>query len=75
MDNPVITYILERMREPSTYAGIASVAVAMKIIPNDPTLVQGISTVMVAVAGMLATLMPETKKTVVVVPDGKTIIK
>ena len=63
------------MREPSTYAGIASVAVAMKIIPNDPTLVQGISTVMVAVAGMLATLMPETKKTVVVVPDGKTIIK
>lgn len=75
MDNPIIAYVLTRLREPSTYAGLASFAVALKLVPNDPSLVQGVSTIGIAVAGMLAALMPEAVKTVVVVPDGKTIIK
>jgi len=75
MDNVVLTYILTRLKEPSTYAGLASFAVALKLMPNDPTLVQGITTVGVAVAGILASIIPEASKTVVVVPDGKTVIK
>jgi len=74
MDNPVISYILVRMKEPSTYAGLASFAVALKLIPNDPSLVQGVSTIGIAVAGMLAALMPEAAKTVIVT-DGKPVIK
>jgi len=65
MNNPVLTYLLNRLKEPSTYAGIASFAVALKLIPNDPTLVQGVTTVGIAVAGMLAAIFPE----------GKTVIK
>jgi hypothetical protein len=42
MNNPVLSYFIERMKEPSTYAGLASFGVALKLIPNDPTLVQGI---------------------------------
>jgi hypothetical protein len=75
MDNPVLSYIFTRLKEPSTYAGLASFAVALKLIPNDPTLVQGVTTVGIAVAGILASLMPEAAKTVVVVPDGTKITK
>ena len=57
--NPIASYIGDRLKEPSTWAGIATFLIGMKIIPNDPSLTEGITTVGVLAGGVLAALFPE----------------
>lgn len=53
-----MSYLLSRLREPSTYAGIAAVAAAFGLaIPGE--WVQAVSGLGVAVAGVVAVAMPE----------------
>lgn len=57
--NPILSYISGRLREPSTYAGLSTILIAYKVIPNDPTAVQTLTTAGVAIGGILAALFPE----------------
>ncbi len=57
--NQVIDYLAARMKEPSTWAGIASILIAFKVLPNNPGTTETITTIGVAVGGILATIFPE----------------
>jgi uncharacterized YccA/Bax inhibitor family protein len=57
--NPILVYLAARMLEPSTWAGLSTILVAFKILPNDPSLATTLTTVGVAVGGVLAALFPE----------------
>ena len=54
----MIDFVLHRMREPSTYAGLAGLAAAVGIA--EP-LYQAISAVVMAAAGLAAVVMSEHK--------------
>ena len=54
----MIDFVLHRMREPSTYAGLAGLAAAVGIA--EP-LYQAISAVIMAVAGLAAIFLSEKK--------------
>jgi hypothetical protein len=57
--NPIVAYIAARMKEPSTWAGLASVLIAFKVLPNDPSTAATLTTVGVALGGVLAAIFPE----------------
>jgi len=54
----MVDFVLNRLREPSTYAGLAGLAAAVGIA--EP-LYQAISAVVMAVAGLAAVVMSEKK--------------
>jgi hypothetical protein len=55
---PLIAFALARLREPSTYAGLGAVFAAAGI-HADQAVVEAAVQVLVAVAGLVAVLMPE----------------
>jgi hypothetical protein len=55
-----LRFSLERLREPSTFAGLASVALMLHHAIPDQT-VQGLSAIGAGVAGLLACFLPENK--------------
>ena len=57
--NPVVAYIAARMREPSTWAGLSTILIAFKVLPNDPSIATTLTTVGVALGGALAAIFPE----------------
>jgi hypothetical protein len=57
--NSIVEYIAGRMKEPSTWAGVASVLVAFKVLPNDPGAISTLTTAGVAIGGILAAIFPE----------------
>jgi hypothetical protein len=56
---PFIEYIAARMKEPSTWAGLSAVLVAFKVLPDDSSTATTLTTVGVALGGLLATIFPE----------------
>jgi hypothetical protein len=59
--NPAISYIASRMKEPSTYSGIAAILIAFKILPNNPDVTSTLTTAGIAIGGILAAIFPEGK--------------
>lgn len=55
---PLLEFIVARLREPSTYAGLGALLAAAGIHVND-MVVQAFIQVLVSVAGLVAVLMPE----------------
>ena len=47
------------MREPSNWAGVATILIAFKVLPNDPSTAATLTTVGVALGGVLAAIFPE----------------
>jgi len=56
-----MNYILQRFKEPSTYAGLAAIFSGMKFIPHAEELSQLIPSVGVVIAGLLAVFVKEAK--------------
>ena len=54
----LIAFLLARLREPSSYAGLGALLAAAGI-HADQAIVQASIQVLVAVAGLIAVLMPE----------------
>lgn len=54
----MVEFILKRLREPSTYAGLAGLAAAVGVA--EP-LYDAVSAVVMAIAGLAAVLMAENK--------------
>lgn len=54
----MITFVLARLREPSSYAGLGALLAAAGIHADD-AVVQATIQVLVAAAGLIAVLMPE----------------
>ena len=52
----MFNFVLERLREPSTYAGLAGIAAALGVAQP---LYQAVSAVIMAVAGLAAILLGE----------------
>lgn len=69
--NVSVTYALERLKEPSTWAAIA-VFVGMFGISSDTLarITANAPAIITAVATLIAIFAPATKKTTVVVPNG-----
>lgn len=59
--NQIVAYIADRLKEPSTWAAISVLLVAFKVLPNDPSITTSVTTVGVAVAGVLAAIFPESQ--------------
>ena len=57
--NSVVAYIADRMKEPSTWAGLSALLIAFKVLPNDPSVATTLTTVGVALGGALAAIFPE----------------
>lgn len=57
--NPIISYFTARMREPSTWTAVATMLVALKVLPNDPGALSSFATIGVTVGGLLGVLLPE----------------
>ncbi len=57
--NPVIEYVAARMKEPSTWAGLSTVLIAFRVLPDDSSTATTLTTVGVAIGGILATIFPE----------------
>jgi hypothetical protein len=56
-----MNYILNRLREPSTYAGIMGLVIALGVqVPV--ALYDAVAQVLIAAAGLAAVLLPESKK-------------
>ncbi|MGA8382975.1 MAG: hypothetical protein WB710_17760 [Stellaceae bacterium] len=55
---PMIAFVLARLREPSSYAGLGALLAAAGIHADD-AVVQATIQVLVAAAGLIAVLMPE----------------
>ncbi len=55
---PLLEFVVARLREPSTYAGLGALLAAAGIHVND-MVVQAFIQVLVSVAGLVAVLMPE----------------
>ncbi len=61
MSNPIILWVVSRLEEPSTWAGLAALVGSMSFLPNASAGAQLVSVVGVAVAGALAVVFPEKK--------------
>lgn len=55
------TFIITRLREPSTYAGIAVFVGSLSFVPNADSIAQTITAVGAAVVSLLAIWLPENK--------------
>jgi len=53
-----MTQLLSRLREPSTYAGLAAVLAAAGV-NLDPSLFQALTLTATGIAGLVAVLLPE----------------
>jgi hypothetical protein len=61
MSNPIILWVVARLEEPSTWAGVAALVGSMSFLPNASVEAQVVSAVGVAIAGALAVVFPEKK--------------
>lgn len=61
MSNPIILWVVTRLEEPSTWAGVAALIGSMSFLPNASADAQVASAIGVAVAGALAVAFPEKK--------------
>ena len=57
--NAVLSYLAARAKEPSTWAGLATVLVGTKLIPNNPDLISAITAGGIFLGGALAAAFPE----------------
>jgi hypothetical protein len=55
----LLAFVIARLREPSTYAGLGALLAAGGIHVDD-AIVQAAIQVLVSIAGLIAVLMPET---------------
>lgn len=55
------TWLLARLEEPSTYAGIAAFVASLSFIPNASSIAALIVPIGAALAGALAIIVPEKK--------------
>lgn len=55
-------YLVARLREPSTWAGIAALLAALGVTV-DPRVFEGVQGLVTALAGLLAVLLPERDRT------------
>jgi hypothetical protein len=60
MNNALVAYLLARLREPSTYAGLGALFAALGFHPSAAVLGAAVN-VAVALAGLAAMLVPEQK--------------
>lgn len=60
-ERPMGKLILARLREPSTWAGIAGLVAGVSVLPHAGDVAQSITLVGGAIAGLLAIWMPEAK--------------
>jgi len=58
--NPLVAFLVARLREPSTYAGLAALLAAGGLHPRPDVLSAAINAA-VALAGLAAVLLPEKK--------------
>jgi hypothetical protein len=58
--NPLVAYLLARLREPSTYAGLGGLFAAFGLHPNAEV-IGAIVNAAVAAAGLAAVLIPEAR--------------
>jgi hypothetical protein len=56
--NP-LSFIADRLKEPSTWAGLSTLLIAFKVLPNNPDTTATLTTVGVALGGILAAVFPE----------------
>jgi hypothetical protein len=54
----LLTFIVGRLKEPSTYAGLGAVLTAAGLHPSEALLSSGVNAA-VAIAGLAAVLLPE----------------
>lgn len=54
----LLTFLIARLKEPSSYAGLGTLLVAAGVHINDSAL-QSLIQVLVSVAGLVAVLVPE----------------
>ena len=59
--NGFVDWLLARLSEPSTYAGIAGVVASMSFLPNASTYAQDVIMAGTAIASVLAIVLPEVK--------------
>ncbi len=59
MMSPIVTYVVARLREPSTWAGLSTMLIGFKVLPNDPSTATTLTTIGVALGGVLAAIFPE----------------
>ncbi len=64
----MLTFLLSRLREPSTYAGLGAMLAAVGLHPTQALLGSAVN-VAVALAGLAAVLLPEAKATKVILPS------
>jgi len=57
----MLSTIIARLREPSTYAGIAGVVAGLSFIPHAADIAQTVTAVGAAAVSLLAIWLPETK--------------
>jgi hypothetical protein len=62
MNNPVVAYVLERLREFSTWRGIAALAATAGVVVA-PEQLDAVYKSFIAVLGVLAVFAPAKKKT------------
>ncbi len=66
----MLTFLLSRLREPSTYAGLGAMLAAVGLHPSAAMLGSAVN-VAVAVAGLAAVVLPEAKgETKVILPSA-----
>ncbi len=63
MANAAIAWALSRLKEPSTWAGLAGIVATMSFLPHASQDAQVISVVGAAIASVLAVIIPEVAKT------------
>jgi hypothetical protein len=56
-----MSWIILRLKEPSTYAGIAAVIAGMAFIPNAAAWSHEVTLIGAAIAGLIAIVLPEGK--------------
>ncbi len=54
-------YLITRLREPSTYAGIATLLTGLSFIPNAMAWANEVELIGAAISGLLAIILPEVK--------------
>lgn len=59
--NPVLAWAVARLREPSTFAGLAAFIATMSFLPGASTYAADVVTAGTAIASVLAIVLPETK--------------
>ncbi len=61
MSNPIIAWVVSRLEEPSTWAGIAGLVASMKFWPESASVASSLPSIGMAFAAVLAVVFSEKK--------------